>query len=85
MKSILQRISIPEEELESLIPKIRTDGWKSYTVVSKEFDILHHCAILRDPKDSLRLLPWTLRLVVNAKGVRQTSPALHLLLSRVNR
>jgi len=31
--------------------------------------IVHHRAILRDPKDSMKLLPWTHRLIANAKAV----------------
>jgi hypothetical protein len=31
--------------------------------------VVHYRAILNDPKDSTRLLPWTHRLIANAKAV----------------
>jgi transposase-like protein len=34
-----------------------------------ELEIAHHRAILKDPKDSMKLLPWTHRLIANAKAV----------------
>jgi hypothetical protein len=51
------------------VRNLRTDGWKSYQVAPKELGIVHHRAILRDPKDSMKLLPWTHRLIANAKAV----------------
>ena len=51
-----------------MVTQMRTDG-KSYQVAAKELGIVHHRAILRDPKDSLKLLPWTHRLIANAKAV----------------
>ena len=38
-------------------------------MVAKELGIVHHRAILHDPKDSVKLLPWTHRLIANAKAV----------------
>jgi len=52
-----------------MIEVIRTDGWRSYQTVSKELGIAHHRAILRNPKDSINLLPWTHRVIANAKAV----------------
>ena len=57
IKNILTRLSIPDGEIEPLINKIRTDGWRSYQTVAKDLDIAHHRALLADPKDSLKLLP----------------------------
>lgn len=45
IKNVLQRISLPENEIEPLITRIRTDGWRSYKVASKELGIRHHRAI----------------------------------------
>jgi hypothetical protein len=38
-------------------------------MAAKELEITPHRAILKDPKDSLKLLPWTHRLIANAKAV----------------
>jgi transposase-like protein len=69
IEAILRRVSIPEHEVEPLISKIRTDGWESYKVAASELGIAHHRAVLRNPKDSMKLLPWTHRLIANAKAV----------------
>ena len=69
IENLLRRLSVPEDEITPLVSQIRTDGWRSYQVVAKELDIAHHRAILKDPKDSMKLLPWTHRLIANAKAV----------------
>lgn len=69
IKSILQRLSIPDDEIDPLINKIKTDGWQAYKAASKDIGITHHRAVLKDPKDALKLLPWTHRLIRNAKAV----------------
>jgi len=69
IESILLRLGIPENEVELLINAIRSDGWRSYQTVSNDLDIAHHRAVLRDPKDSMKLLPWTHRVIANAKAV----------------
>ena len=69
IEGLLRRLSVPEDEIAPLITQIRTDGWRSYQVAAKELEIVHHRAILRDPKDSMKLLPWTHRLIANAKAV----------------
>lgn len=69
IEGLLRRLSIPEDEIVPLITQMRTDGWRSYQVAAKELGIVHHRAILRDPKDSMKLLPWTHRLIANAKAV----------------
>ena len=38
-------------------------------MAAKELEVAHHRAILTDPKDSMKLLPWTQRLIANAKAV----------------
>ena len=67
--SILTRLDVPEDESRPLINKIRYDGWKSYISSVKGLEIAHHRVILRDPVDSMKLLPWTHRLIANAKAV----------------
>jgi hypothetical protein len=69
IENLLRRLSVPEDEITPLVSQIRTDGWRSYQVAAKELEIAHHRAILRDPKDSMKLLPWTHRLIANAKAV----------------
>lgn len=66
---LLRRLSVPEDEIAPLITQMRTDGWRSYQVAAKELGMVHHRAILRDPKDPMKLLPWTHRLIANAKAV----------------
>lgn len=69
IENILRRISVPDYEIEPLITKIRTDGWRSYRRVSKELGVIHHRVVLKDKKDLMKLLPWTHRLIANAKAV----------------
>ena len=69
IENLLRRLSVPEDEITPLISQIRTDGWRSYQVAAKELEVAHHRAILTDPKDSMKLLPWTHRLIANAKAV----------------
>lgn len=56
-------------EVKPLITSLRSDGWRSYQKVSKKLGVVHYRAILSDPKDSMKLLPWTHRLIANAKAV----------------
>lgn len=67
--SILKRIGIPDDEITPIIKAIRTDGWRSYQAVSKDFGLVHHRVVLTDPKDTMKLLPWTHQLIANAKAV----------------
>ena len=69
IENILKRLGIPEKEVDPLIKAIRSDGWRSYQTASKDLDLVHHRAVLRDPKDSMKLLPWTHRVIANAKAV----------------
>jgi len=69
IESILKRLGVPEDEVELLIKAIRSDGWRSYQTVSNDLNIVHHRSVLRDPKDSMKLLPWTHRVIANAKAV----------------
>lgn len=69
IESVLKRLGLPEEEIVPLIEIIRTDGWRSYQTASTELGIVHYRAVLRDPKDSMKLLPWTHRIIANAKSV----------------
>lgn len=66
---ILKRLGIPDNEIEPLISSIRTDGWKSYRAAAEKLGIGHHRIVLRDPKDSMNLLPWTHEVIANAKAV----------------
>lgn len=69
IESVLNRVSIPKEEIEPMVNKIRTDGWKSYETVVKRLGAIHTRVILKDSKDSMKLLPWTHRVIANAKSV----------------
>jgi transposase-like protein len=69
IQELLCRLGIPEHEIVPLISAIRSDGWRSYQTVSKNMDIGHHRVVLRDPKDSMKLLPWTHKVIANAKAV----------------
>jgi transposase-like protein len=69
IESILKRLGVAEHEVDPLIKAIRSDGWRSYQTVSNDLGIVHHVAVLRDPKDSMKVLPWTHRIIANAKAV----------------
>lgn len=69
IENILKRLDVSKEEIEPLINSIRSDGWRSYQTVSKKLGIVHNRAVLRDPKDSMKLLPWTHKIIANAKSV----------------
>lgn len=69
IEGLLRRLGVSEEEMSPLILAIRSDGWRSYETVSKNMEIGHHRVVLRDPKDSMKLLPWTHKVIANAKAV----------------
>ena len=69
IENILKRLGVSENEVSPLIKAIRSDGWRSYQTVSNDLDMIHQRAVLRDPKDSMKLLPWTHRVIANAKAV----------------
>jgi len=69
IEAILNRLTVPMNEVKPLITSLRSDGWRSYQKVSKKLGVVHYRGILSDPKDSMRLLPWTHRLIANAKAV----------------
>ena len=69
IEKLLCRLEIPEQQIAQLISAIRSDGWRSYQTVSKSMDIAHHRVVLRDPKDSMKLLPWTHKVIAKAKAV----------------
>lgn len=69
IEGILWRLGTPGDEIEPLISSIRSDGWKSYQTVSEKLDIAHHRFVLRDPKNSMKILPWTHKVIANAKAV----------------
>ena len=69
IEALLNRLTVPVNEVKPLITSLRSDGWRSYQKVSKKLGVVHYRAILSDPKDSMRLLPWTHRLIANAKAV----------------
>jgi len=66
---VLKNISIPENEISPLIEAIRSDGWRSYQTVAKKLGLKHLRAVLSDPKDAINLLPWTHKIIGNAKAV----------------
>jgi hypothetical protein len=74
IEAVLNRLTVPVHEVKPLITSLRSDGWRSYQKVSKKLGFIHYCAILSDPKDSMRLLPWTHRLIANAKALGNRSP-----------
>ena len=69
IENILKRLDVSAEQIEPLINVIRSDGWRSYQTVTKKLDIVHNRAVLCDPKDSMKLLPWTHKIIANAKAV----------------
>ncbi len=69
IENILMRLDISKEETIPLIEAIRSDGWRSYETVSKELGIAHHRAVLHNPQNAPNLLPWTHKVVANAKAV----------------
>lgn len=69
IEGILWRLGIRCDEIEPLISSIRSDGWKSYQTVSEKLNIAHHRIVLRDPKDFMKILPWTHKVIANAKAV----------------
>lgn len=66
---VLDRLGVDQQDKESLIQKIRTDGWKSYGKVAKDKDLEHHRVILVNPKMAGHLLPWTHKFISNVKAV----------------
>lgn len=69
IESVLKRISIPSDEIMPLVEKIRTDGWRSYQTVANKLGIVHYRVVLRNKEDTKKLLPWTHRVIANAKSV----------------
>lgn len=69
IEAVLKRLDITEKEMEPMIQAIRSDGWRSYQTVTKKLGLVHYRAVLRDPKDSMKLLPWTHKIIANAKSV----------------
>ncbi len=69
IESLLKWLNVSKEEIDPLIRAIRSEGWRSYQTVSKELEIVHHRAVLHDPKDSMKLLPWIHMVFANAKAV----------------
>lgn len=69
LEKILIRIGLPENEIDLLISALRSDGWRSYESVSKKLEIPQYKAVLTNPKDAMKLLPWTHKLISNAKAV----------------
>lgn len=69
IERLLRRLGIPDPQLEPLIKAIRTDGWRSYETVAEKLGLIHYRAVLGNPKDASRILPWTHQLIGNAKAV----------------
>ena len=69
IEALLNRLTVPVNEVKPLLTSLRSDGWRSYQKVSKKLGVVHYRAILSDPKDSMKLLPWTHRLIADAKAV----------------
>lgn len=69
IEDVLKRLGIKDKEIKPLISSIRSDGWRSYQTVSGSLGLGHQRFVLRDPKDSMKLLPWTHKVIANAKAV----------------
>jgi len=69
IESVLIRLGLPGEEIVPLIDIIRTSGWRSYQTASIDLGLVQYRVVIRDPKDSMKLLPWTHRIIANAKSV----------------
>lgn len=69
IERLLRRLGIPDPQLEPLIKAIRTDGWRSYEAVAENLGLIHYRAVLGNPKDASKVLPWTHQLIGNAKAV----------------
>lgn len=69
IKDILKRMSIPDDKIDPLINKIRADGWQAYKTVTKDLGLAHNRTVLKDQKDTLKLLPRTHRLIGNVKAI----------------
>src|SRR3972149_8142695 len=57
IENILRRIGISANEIEMLITSLRSDGWRSYETVSQKLNIPQYKAVLKNPKDAIKLLP----------------------------
>lgn len=66
---VLDRLGLDQQDKESLIQKIRTDGWKAYGKVAKDKGLDHHRVILVNPQMAGHLLPWTHKFISNVKAV----------------
>jgi hypothetical protein len=69
IEGLLRRLGIPDPQLQPLIKAIRTDGWRSYETVAEKLGLIHYRAVLGNPKDASKILPWTHQLIGNAKAV----------------
>lgn len=69
IKNILIRFGLRNEEIKPFIKAIRSDGWRSYQTIAKKLNLVHYRAVLKNPKDSMKLLPWTHKIIANAKAV----------------
>ena len=57
IEQLLQRLTVPVNEVKPLVTALRSDGWKSYQKVTDKLRVLHYRAILSYPKDSMTLPP----------------------------
>ncbi len=69
IEKLLNGLSVPVNEVTPLLTALRTDGWRNYRKVTGRHEVIQYRAVLTDPKDSMRLVPWTHRLISNAKAV----------------
>ena len=69
IRMLLLRVGIPDHQVELLIEAIHTDGWRSYETVADKLGLVHYRAVLGNPKDAIKILPWTHQLIANAKVV----------------
>ena len=69
IEALLRRLGIPDHQVAPLIKAIHTDGWRSYETVAEKLGLIHYRAVLGNPKDAIKILPWTHQFIANAKAV----------------
>ena len=69
IKEVLKEVGASNTERQTLLDQLRTDGWRSYQRATKDFGMVHHRLVLTNPRDSMKVLPWTHRFIAHVKAV----------------
>lgn len=69
IEDILKRVGISKEKIKPLIKAIHSDGWRSYQILTKKLGIVHNRAVFCDLSNYINLLPWTHKVIENARAV----------------